>query len=252
MIYEKELFINKNNPYLFNRNIKEYDMKEAGFSIIREYKLLSNSKINELSKMSKEERNIKIGKLSINDAELKFGLQNGFKEARRMFFEKNGLETNDVISIKKDAIFTNKSVKYCDFGDYIKFRQKNEYTSYLYMGKTLEFYYNPTKLDVKGINDKKILLHENYMLDIIKKFFNKSETRSADIIIDWLRRFVDRYKRKELNIGYYRTLDARSIFEVYTNDNLLYFDKYMQKDIEDVMIDYNYLNILVQLFKVHI
>ena len=79
------------------------------------------------------------------------------------------------------------------------------------------------------------------MLDIIKKFFNKSETRSADIIIDWLRRFVDRYKRKELNIGYYRTLDARSIFEVYTNDNLLYFDKYMQKDIEDVMIDYNYL-----------
>lgn len=35
-LWEKELYVNDNIPYIFNTFIYEYDMKEAGFSIIKE------------------------------------------------------------------------------------------------------------------------------------------------------------------------------------------------------------------------
>ena len=53
-LYLKDSFINDNIPYLFNANIIEYDMKDAGFSLTREYKLLSDSMIEKLDKMDKE------------------------------------------------------------------------------------------------------------------------------------------------------------------------------------------------------
>ena len=47
-MYEKDLYINENNPYLFNTDIFEYDMKDAGFSLIKEFKLLDKKNIAQL------------------------------------------------------------------------------------------------------------------------------------------------------------------------------------------------------------
>ena len=59
-LYECDLYINDNNPYLFNADIFEYDMKDAGFSLIKEFNLLDKSTIEKLSKQDKDIRKVNI------------------------------------------------------------------------------------------------------------------------------------------------------------------------------------------------
>ena len=113
----------------------------------------------------------------------------------------------------------------------------------------MEFYYNYEKLDVKGMNDENIALHEDYMIKFIKSFFLKMETESEEDVIKFTRRFIDKYKRKELEGGYYRTFDYRSIIEVTTEDDVLYKD-YWEDKKEDIDISYNYKNILLKLIQI--
>ena len=44
-------WFNPNIQYLFDEEIIEYDIRDAGFSLIRQYKLLSPDKIQELGAM---------------------------------------------------------------------------------------------------------------------------------------------------------------------------------------------------------
>ena len=60
-MYENDLVINESNPYLFNTDIFEYDMKDAGFSLIKEFNLLDKSTIDKLSKQDKNTRTVNIG-----------------------------------------------------------------------------------------------------------------------------------------------------------------------------------------------
>ena len=110
-LYKSDTFINDNIFYLFNKTIYEYDMKSAGYNLSRAYKLLPESKLEELGRLKKERRSIEIGNIQRVNPEYKERLKLAFEEARRMFFEANDLQQNDIISIKKDAIFTTK---YCE------------------------------------------------------------------------------------------------------------------------------------------
>ena len=81
-------------------------MRNAGFNLSREFKLLPKDKLDELGKMKKDYRTIEIGKIQRKNPKFKEQLAQAFIEARRIFFEENSLTEEDVISIKKDAIFT--------------------------------------------------------------------------------------------------------------------------------------------------
>jgi hypothetical protein len=175
-------------------------------------------------------------------------LSESFKDVRKLFFEFNNLETTDIVSIKKDAIFVKKRCDVQKFGDYINFRPKNYYSSYINLGKRLEFYYGK-ELDVKGISDENLELHREYMIDFIKKFINRMETESALDVITFTKRFIDKYKRKELAIGYYRTFDSRSKYMMLDETEGLY-QNYFEEDKDDVDITYNYFNILLKLIQI--
>lgn len=244
-IWKYDTYINTDNAFLFNREIIEYDMKDAGFSIIKENKLLSDKTINQLSLMDKNARRIKIGKLQNIEKGLKESLKTGFETARELFFLENSLTSDDIVSIKKDAIFTTKRCKKCKIGKFIEFRPKNFYTSYLNFNKTLEIYYSIDKLDIKGIGDEKIVLHENYMVAFLKDFFNKVESTDNKNVILFMKRFIDKYKTKKLDIGYYREMNSMSLFTINsTGDKYEYYD-----DIDDIDISYNYYNILIKMLK---
>ena len=66
----------------------EYDMKEGGYSIIREESLLTKDEIEELSHYTKDERHVKIGKLQRGNPDLSKNLQNGFRKYRLLFATK--------------------------------------------------------------------------------------------------------------------------------------------------------------------
>lgn len=244
-MYEHDLYVNESNPYLFNTDIFEYDMKDAGFSLIKEFNLLDKSTIDKLSKQDKNTRKVNIGKIQKNNPELVKSLNNAFKEARRLFFEANQIENNDLISIKKDAIFICKLCKFQEFGKNINFRPKNSYTSYINIGRRIEFYYNSDKLDVKGLSDENYEKHKDYLIKFISQFIKSVESGNKIATIKMLRNFIDSYKWKELDIGYYRTFDNKSVFKVIEGD--IEFDRY--QNVDELDITYNFY-IILKLLKI--
>lgn len=247
-LWEKDNYINENIIYLFNNEIIEYDMREAGFSLIQEYQLLDDDTIKKLKTMSKDERKIKIGKIQIKDSKLKENLKNAFKYTRKIFFEMNSINDDDIISIKKDAIFTTKYCNRTKLGKYVEFRNKHSYTSYIRLDKKLEFYYSPTELSVKGIGNDKVEYHKDFLLNFINLYFKKMETSDNNEVIVFTRHFIDKYKRRELDVGYYRNFNIKSDFTVYNDENT--YMEYWDNDKESLDISYNYFNILLKLIKI--
>lgn len=89
---------------LGNRVIREYDMRSAGLSVIREYGLLSKSDIRRLEDMEKEERNIIVGKIRALDADWSKLLTSKIRSTMAEFMRLNGVEDNTLVSINNDAV----------------------------------------------------------------------------------------------------------------------------------------------------
>lgn len=248
-LWQRDSFINENIPFLFNKEIIEYDMKDAGFSLTQEYELLDEKTIEKLAKLKKDNRKVQMGKIERDNSEYRDAKKEAFKMARQMFFEANELEVADIISIKKDAIITTKRCSNQSFGKHILFRPKNFYTSYIQLGKRLEFYYSPNQLDVKGISDETLEYHKDYMLKFIKLFFNKMETEDDTTVIEFMKRYITKYKRKELEVGYYRQFNHESNFILLNNDTDTFMD-YWEDSKDELDISYNFHEILLKLIQI--
>lgn len=227
-LYRKDTYLNKNTSSLFNKVIIEYDMKSAGLSLCKEYKLLPKETIHDLERMSKKDRNVAIGRIQRKNARFRESLKSSFVDIRRRFFESNDIQMEDVLSIKKDAIFCLKDCNVLDFGHCV-FVEKNRYTSYIYLNR-LELYFSNggmipenDKLDIKGLNDDTLKLHENYMIQFLKTFFRKMESSGHIASSQYLTRFITKYKLGELDIGYYREFNGESLF-VSENSSEMYSD----------------------------
>ena len=247
-LYKKHLYLNKNIDFIIATEITEYDMKDGGYSLCKEYKLLPQKLLDELGELPKKERHIKIGKLQRKDKELSKMLNECFSEARRLFFSHNDLEDSDILSIKKDAIFViGKTCSNCDFGK-IHFRGKNVYSSYAYLADC-EFYYNSMidTIDIKNINDDVLKKHEKYMTSFIKKMFKHLETSSQEVTLRYLKRFIDNYKNFNQPLGYYREYTKDSVYNVLNreDDDTFIYDNYWDDKIEDLDISFNYNNIII-------
>lgn len=243
-LFEHDMYINKNIEYLISKEIIEYDIKSAGYNLCKHFKLLPDAKIDMLSKLSKKERQTKLGMLLKYDKNLVKKLSLAFKEARKWFFETNNLTEDDIISINKDALFITKKCHNLKIG-HIEFVEKNQYTSYYYFNR-YQFYYSKDKgIDVKGISDENLEKHRSYMLDILKTLFNMLEVSDKKVIIKVLKDFSYYYKRKELDIGYYRELNVDSLYR--TDETLLSNVIFIEDTEENTNIDigYNYINYIV-------
>lgn len=239
-------FLNDNIHVLFNGTIIEYDMKMAGLSLIQKYKLLDKKTIEyflDMSKISlpddpkagKHKVDVSIGILQKTNEKLKEGLKTGFMEARDLFLTMNELEEIDIISIKKDAIFVRHEVEHEKIDEFINFRKKNTYTGYL-LAKKIEIYYNKNTLDVKNLGEKGIEDHRDYFINFIVKFFRKAESSTKPELLRFLRSFVDKYKRLELDSDYYREFNPKSLIK-YKDGTKTALD-YRGK--EEIDISYNF------------
>lgn len=247
-LYKKDNYINDNIFFLFNKDITEYDMSDAGFSLIQEFGLLDSDIINKLSKMKKDKRKIEIGNIQRKNQEFKERLKDSFADARMLFFELNNIDDTELISIKKDAIITTQFCKQTKIGKFINFRPKHFYTSYIRLDRRLELYYSPNDFAVKGIGDEMLEDHKDYMIKFIKTYFHKMETSDKSTVIEFTRNFIDKYKSFDLPVGYYRNFDIKSEFCV-VGDTTKY-KKYWEDEKENLDINYNYFNVLLKLIKI--
>lgn len=201
---QKSTWVNPNIEYLFSGEIIEYDMRDAGFNLIQQYRLLPQEKIQELMKLGKgETRHRAIGILQGKDKAFSKALLDKFAEIRTVFISANNLSDNNIISVKKDAIYTIGQCSKLQFGR-IEFAEKNKYSSYVRFTDNMgiEVYYSSNTVDIKGMGDSAINRHRLYMLDFIKSMISYLEQNNS-YAKRYLRGFTQDYKMGDLDEEFY-------------------------------------------------
>jgi hypothetical protein len=240
-LWEKD---NYNTPVnaLFNHTIIEYDMKSANTSLAREFELLPEDEIKRIENLPKTEREITIGLLKRDTEGYSEKEKAAFIIARKLFYEDNKLEDEEIVAIHRDAIFTLRYVDYERVTKNINFRKKNEYTSYLNLG--VKVFQKNDGIDVKGIDDDLYEeKHKDYFGSFLHDFIHRVEVTPKDSYMRFLVNFYDQYKWRKLDSGYYREFNARSQFH-YLDGR--YAEEEYQEDLSTLDISFN-LKLILQL-----
>lgn len=228
--------------------IVEYDIKSAGFSVSKKYKLISKNKIQLLEKLPNKNRSIEIGKLQLSDSNLRDKLPKYVIVEKVNFFRFNKIQDENVLSIKNDAVFIiGIKCKHTKFG-IIEFVEKNRYSSY-HKINGIEFFYRnrEDKLDVKGINDEVVKLHEEGMVKFLKKCFKLIEYDRISDLKKYLIEFSNDYKSRKLPSIYYREFNSRNQYMFLNDDIALYIESIPKKQLKDINISFNYLFYVIPL-----
>lgn len=236
---------NRDYPFIYNNEIIEWDIKSANTSLMSYYNLQPEIIISKLASMAKSQREISVGKLMRKDKEFAKALENSFNEIVNEFFEANNLSWDDIVAVKKDAVFVkNHRIIKSEFGA-VHFIPKNQYKHVLLLPK-YEIYLSDQKIDVKGIPDDKIPLHLDGVLDFIKTSMeiagNYIELQS------YFKEYVTAYKKKELEYDHYREFNPESLFRIGGEYPML-TDSMIEDDMEFLDISYNYINVVIPMIQ---
>jgi hypothetical protein len=249
-IIEKHQYLNKDFIFYKSGKIFEYDIKDAGFSILQQYDILSDKEVEYLKRLSKSQKNIFIGKLSTARPEIFPIILEELVKVRQQFYKDNKLTDADILSIKKDAIFT---LKQCNKLEYppLSFSKRHIYSTFLFIdGK--EFYYNYTTnvLDVKNISN--LHLHTP-MIGFIKNLLRiQEETESKRKVFEYLKKFRADYLSGSLDIGYYREFNSQGSFLL--DNNVLLQQNFLSaadNSLKPLISNrYNYINVLLPIISI--
>lgn len=240
---------------LYIGTLVEYDMRDGGLSIIKEFKLLPPYMIDQIAALPKGiQRNSYVGKLRHNDTYKDIpAIQNQkFKELRILFGEKNDLADEDIFAVRKDAIFTKRFCYTTKLGEYIEFREKNVYDAFMRIGK-IEFYWRKDSkdMDVKGFSSDSNLIHKHdgYMNSIIWEFIRYLASFDEDGARKYIVSIIDKYKFFKLDPGCYRTYDNRSGYPMIINGNVQLIEDVGISEIPYTDIGFNFQTLLVPMLQ---
>ena len=239
---------------LLIHEIVEYDMRNGGFSIIREHRLISEREIEQILRIKdKHEQHVAIGNLTRdrNHKGLAAQMNEGFRQYRLRFGKNNELSPDDIVSIKKDALFVKKYCYDLKFGDYIEFREKNVYQGFIRINK-LEGYWNEDRIDIKGVSDENLdRYHRDYTCKMIWRFMRHLVQYDNERAVKYIVRMMNDYKHLRLDPGYYRTFDDKSIYPVTlpTGQQLL-ISELGPGMLPLCNVEYNYKNVYIPLLNI--
>jgi len=245
-IASKTNYLNKDVLYLKNTSISEYDIASAGFTVIKFKKLLSDEEIQELEKLEKYERNVKIGKRILKIPVISEEIFNTLAKVREAFIVVNEIYPEDILTIKKDAIFLIKKIPQKLIIKDFEFRAKETYTSYCYLNRK-EFYYSSIlkRLDVKGISDNVRNLQGDFLLKDIQRFLELAEKFPPDQMFTLLKNYRAKYLERKLDKEVYRDLDT-GMFKIGEYN----LETISDESLQHIDISQNYLNYLIPLFNI--
>lgn len=234
---------NRDYPFIVNAQVTEWDIRQANVSLMEYYGLAEPKLIEKLRDLPKQQREEAVGKLYLKRKEFGKQLEQSFNDIINEFMEANHLTFDDVVSVKKDAIFVkNHAISKSTFGNTVTFVPKNTYRHVLLL-PLYEIYMSDDKTDVKGISDEKLPLHEAGML-----FFLRNVMYSAhdQLRLDkYFKDFVNAYKKKELDYDMYREFSSSSTFTVRQDGNEMVYDEITEEDMPFLDISFNYINVVM-------
>jgi hypothetical protein len=247
-LWKRDLYL-QDIEYIIGANIYEYDMKNAGYNLSIQYELLDENILDYLGTLTKEERTIRIGLLMRDQPVFRKSLTQAFSKMRKRFFIDNEVASHHILSIKKDAVFLiNKTCDKTKFGQ-VEFVVKNRYSSF-HRFDNLEFYYRNRgkQLDVKGIRDENLHFHEDYMLAFLKDIFQLLETSDNHRVVTRIKKFASMYKNRELSNGFYRELNAQSMYTLKMDDKSSIQSIHYMNGFE-IDHSYNYMTYILRLIQ---
>lgn len=241
--------------------IREYDIAKANINILLQKGLISQEKYIELYNAPKQVRERTVGLMQRNDKKLSESLMKGFGEARKLFFEANNIKEHEILEVRKDAIFLlGKVASQTKFGN-IEFKFKNQYTSFYNfptgVSGSLSIYFygcgNIEKICIKGMGERELSLHKDYMLDLLSCVFASAQQDSALEVANLIKNISKDYISGELGINYYREFNNRSWFRTYitVDGGRAYLPEASSVSIRDIDPCYNY-SLLQFLYKIFV
>lgn len=245
---------NYNSSYniIVNAFIYEYDIAKANINALLQRGIIDKALYDNLYSADKSIREKRIGLMIRDNPQIYKEIQNGIIDAKKNLIITNNIDIEDIISIKNDAVFImNKKLNNTKFG-LMDFKLKNIYTIYIKINR-YEFYYyynsfnKEENLDVKGIGDDKLVIHEKYFMDFLLALFNTLQVEGIIEAINMIQNFSDEYINRRLDVNYYRKFNSESNFDLLYKDTL--WSSSHASDIRIIDIRYNY-EILRDLYSV--
>ena len=235
----------------FNASIIEYDIKSANTSVMKYYNLYDIKKLEFFESLPKDKRNKAIGlKLLRGNPELNKKLEKAFTDIINEFMRANNLDKDDdILSIKKDAVFVcNKECPITTFGP-VNFVKKNKYHAYIRIDR-YEFYVGDKTVDIKGLGDS-AMYHKNGISLLIEDIIKTAETTlDSRTINEYIARLCKLYKEKQLDIEIYREFNMNSKFKCNVNGMEMYLDNIGYDYLDNYCdISFNYINIILPLMR---
>lgn len=230
-------------PYLISRFIYEYDISKANINILFAKGILSKDEYEYIKTFPKQQRQIYIGYLQ-KDKDKAKALQEGLAEYRSLFLTANDIQDNELLSVKNDALFLiDKIPKVTKFGN-VEFIQKNRYTSFFKFNRLEAYYFlNPVTeeetIDVKGINDNTLLLHQDYMIMFLCECFEYIQSKTIEEALQFITNFQKAYVSRTLPVGYYREFNSDSCYRISSKDGYWLLDAVSDSELSYLDIGCN-------------
>lgn len=198
-------------------NIYEYDISKANISILLSLGWITPELYNELLACEKQVREVRIGLMIRDNQEMNQALSMGFKEFRRRLFEANDISNEEVVSIKKDAVFVTRELQYTNF-DYVHFTKKNHYTMF-YRLKNLEIWYGDdpygnVSMDIKGIKDALLLTYDCEFIRMLMSIFIPMSHRDIRGALTRYKMVLNLYTSGNAPLSAYRELNSSFMFKI--------------------------------------
>ena len=229
-MFGKLLWENPENPYVINSNIVEYDMRSASLSVSRRFHLLSDTLLDELERMPKEQRTKRIGLIQRDDKQFSENMINGILQTRKEFIETNNIKEEDIVALHSDALMFIQKQPVQDNIAGVQFVCKNTWTSYIRY-EHLEMFYDDGTITYKGMPQAMIQQHtlgiNRYLLTIFEKLESDDQT-----IFDFIRKFQKKYLMDKLPDYYYISFGKTGQFKF---DNLKFFSFIAKIACEEIL-----------------
>lgn len=231
--------------------IVEYDLKAANISTLRNRNIISEEEYKRLSNLPKLEREKTIGLMIKKDPSIYTEIQKGIIDAKLLLVRNNNLIIpRNIMRVANDAIYINTGIdlQNIKFNDYIEFRQKSQFNCMMIIEKIcvfVEFLQDGNlNVDIKGVGENCLALHQEYMTNIIVSVINFLERFGVEVAIDYLVNFTEQYLNLSLPIGYYREYNSECSYRIKQNIFSNYGATFVLSDLYEFndkrMLDINF------------
>lgn len=258
-IYEKARYI---APYdwLINKNIQEWDLRQANISVLRSLNVLSEEQYSYYKNLPKDQREIQLGILR-KDPKVEESYKRGLVLAKQSFFEKNILTEENILYIDHDSItlvYDWDDPRANSINGYIspiiEFRLKNRYTSFYRLFNIDFLYFNIGEQEhfrLKNITSTKLKKdHKDYFIDLLLSIAYSAQNDNILETLNMIKNIYKSYCSKQMNLGYYREFTAESNFRLMSTNYYTYYAENLdESNIDYVDISYN-AKIIRQFYKI--